>query len=116
MPDKINAEDNLKLYDILTEKCVNGIYSRRFNPVGEKLVEGRDLFIQLPVTEQLQLIYQILQLTKIGITMADLTLIKGSPKSGTMKMSKTIDLSDEFCIINQSVTGIFETCIDVTKL
>ena len=116
LPDKINAEDNLKLYDILTEKCVNGIYSRRFNPVGEKLVEGRDLFIQLPVTEQLQLIYQILQLTKIGITMADLTLIKGSPKSGTMKMSKTIDLSDEFCIINQSVTGIFETCIDVTKL
>lgn len=63
--------------------------------------------------EQCRVLYEILQLSIIGNTRADLQLIGGAAISGVMLLSKNITDSKEFILINQSVTGLFEQKVDL---
>ena len=77
---------------------------------------GLSIVETLTVKEQCALIYEILKLTAIGPTVADLRAIGGTQKSGIMLHSKMISKTDEFKLINQSVTGIYENAIDLLTI
>lgn len=109
----INKEDNLKLYDVLTDKHLNQIYRKRPNPVGEKLIQWRDKFIKLSLSEQLSVLMQILQLSQLSNQGADLTAIGGVKKTGVATLNKVISDKQEFKLINQSITGLYENEIDL---
>ena len=109
----IIKEDNLKLYDVLTDKHLNQIYKKRPNPVGEKLVQWREKFIELSLSEQLSVLTQILQLSQLTNQGADLTAIGGVKKTGVATLNKVISDKLEFKLINQSVTGLYENEIDL---
>lgn len=109
----IIKEDNLKLYDVLTDKHLNQIYKKRPNPVGEKLVQWREKFIKLSLSEQLSVLTQILQLSQLTNQGADLTAIGGVKKTGVATLNKVISDKLEFKLINQSVTGLYENEIDL---
>lgn len=109
----IIKEDNLKLYDALTDKHLNQIYKKRPNPVGEKLVQWREKFIKLSLSEQLSVLTQILQLSQLTNQGADLTAIGGVKKTGVATLNKVISDKLEFKLINQSVTGLYENEIDL---
>lgn len=81
--------------------------------MGEKLGKGKLMFEQLSCWEQGRVLLEILNLTKIGMTSADLTLIGGAAKSGVMLISKKITDAKEFVLVNQSVTGVYENRIDL---
>lgn len=104
---------NIELYLLLLNKHKNSIYAKRPNPFGEKLAASLEKFKGLALSEQCEVLNQILRLTSIGITCADLTLLGESPNSGKMLMSKNIGKSKELLLLNQSVTGIFEGRIDL---
>lgn len=109
----INTTANLKIYDLLTDKHINAIYSKRPNPVGKKLIEEREKFIELDIDRQLFVIKQILQLsnlTNMGANLLDIGLVKNA---GTMKLNKKISDNKEFLLINKSVTGLYENAIDL---
>lgn len=110
---KITCESNEELFEILSEKHGNGIFSKRINSVGKKLQESVEIFADLDVSQQCKVLGEILKLTTIGPTSADLTLLGGAAKSGLMLMSKNISDADEMLLMNQSVTGIFENSIDL---
>lgn len=112
----ITKDRNEALYDELLDKHVNGIYSRRPTPMGLKLQEQREKFVNLNVQEQCEVLKQVLILSTIGITKADLSLIGAASISGGMTMSKQIDGTKELLLINQSVTGLFENRIDLMTL
>ena len=95
------------------EKHKSGIYAKRPNPVGDKLSAKFGIFKDLEVSKQCEVLIQIVGLSAIGITSADLTLIKEAPKCGIMLMSKKINGAKELLLINQSVTGLFESRIDL---
>ncbi len=110
---EITVEKNIELYKLLMEKHQAGIYAKRPNPMGNKLAARFEIFENLSVMEQCKVLMQILSLTAIGITAADLTLIKEASKSGLMLMAKKVSGVNELKLINRSVTGLFESQIDL---
>lgn len=111
--EEIDYDKNVEFYDLLLTKHTQEIFSNRPNPVGAKLKQGRDKFVSLTLLEQCRVLYEILQLSIIGNTRADLQLIGGAAISGVMLLSKNITDSKEFILINQSVTGLFEQKVDL---
>lgn len=109
VPDEsICAEANVELYDVLTEKHLYSVYAKRPNPYGEKLRKDRENFVCLTMEEQCASLVQVLQLTRIGDTEANLTAIGESQYSGKMRLSKHVKKSDLPALICQSVTGLYE--------
>ncbi|MCM1124775.1 MAG: type II CRISPR RNA-guided endonuclease Cas9, partial [Eubacterium sp.] len=111
--EKVTIEDNLELYNILCDKHNNGIFKKKPNPVGIKLQEDREKFEQLSCVQQGSVLLEILNLTKIGVTSANLSLIGEAAKTGVMLISKKVSEAEEFILINQSVTGVYENRIDL---
>jgi len=109
----LNKQKNERLYNILKEKHLYQIYSYRPNSIGEKLEKAEVIFCGLDVKKQCSALYQLLQLTSIGPAIGDLTLLKESKNSGTMRMSKNISGNKDLYLINQSVTGVYENKIDL---
>ena len=105
--------DNIKLYDLLCEKHLQGIYKLRPNPVGDKLVMGREKFVELSISEQIYVLLQILQLSQLINQGANLNLVGFSAATGTTKISKDISSCNKFKLINQSITGLYENEIDL---
>lgn len=99
---------NIQLYGALVEKHMHTIYAKRPNAVGEKLEKAREQFVELAVDDQCKVLYQILQLTKIGPVSADLTLIGESAHTGVMLISKKLKQTDSVYLVEQSVTGLYE--------
>lgn len=113
LDQKLNIEKNIELYNILTEKHINTIYSKRPNPVGAKLEKRKDEFLKLELSEQIIVLYQILYLTEIGLRAANLKSLGESVSTGKMLINKEVTKAQEFILIHQSVTGVFEKCIDL---
>lgn len=111
--EKVTIEKNIELYDILCSKHNEGIFKRKPNPMGEKLQKGRGKFEQLSCLEQGTVLLEILNLTKIGVPFADLSLIGEAKKTGVTLISKNISGAKEFMLVNQSVTGVYENRIDL---
>lgn len=105
--------DNIKLYDLLCEKHLQGIYNLRPNPVGDKLVMGREKFVELSISEQIYVLLQILQLSQLINQGADLCMIGGAKKTGVTLTNKIVSDCREFKLINQSITGLYENEIDL---
>lgn len=111
--EKITLEKNEELYDILCGKHSEGIFRRKPNPMGEKLEKGKQMFEKLTCLEQGKVLLEILNLTRIGVTSANLALIGGNTGTGVMRISKKITGAQEFVLVNQSVTGVYENRIDL---
>ena len=112
----ITKEENSELYNLIFEKHLEGIYAKRPNPVGEKLRKRIYEFNQLEITEQRQLLLELLNLSKIGVVKANLTLVGETSSAGTMKVSKNISESKEFKLIHQSITGLHEKQVDLLNV
>lgn len=112
----VTKEKNIALYDELIKKHTQTIYMKRPNSIGETLEKGRNQFIQLDQDDQRKVILEILKLTSIGNYVGDLQLIGGSKNAGSMKISIDISKCNQFTLVHQSVTGLFEKTIDLLKL
>ena len=89
------------------------IYAKRPNPVGDKLISGEERFEKLEIETQIKVLLEILKLTQIGLSKADLREIGESANTGVMLMSKNITKLQEIKLIHQSVTGIYEQQVDL---
>lgn len=110
---QISREKNLELYEELLKKHVDGIYSKRANPIGFKLVVGKDQFMALSMSRQCYVLDQILQISRIVNQGANLKDIGGSTRSGVSMVSKTISDLHECKLKCQSITGLYEQEIDL---
>lgn len=114
--EKITCERNMELYGELLTKFMNGIFSKRPNPVGEMLKNNENKFIKLKEDEQCKILSEILKLTTIGVNSANLKLIGEAEHAGVMLIPKKIDSAKEFLLIHQSITGVYEKHIDLLSL
>lgn len=114
--DKINPEENLKLYDLLLIKQKETIYKYRPGSQVKKIEDGRNKFTQLSLEEQCIVLNEILNLLRCKPITADLSLIGGASTAGKIVINKLISKNDTVKIINQSVTGLFKQEIDLLKI
>lgn len=110
---KITAEKNLELFDILNQKLTQTIFANRPNPIGTKLSDNRDRFEALNLNKQCKVLREILKLTTCGVTKADLSDIGLKANVGIMSIGKNITDYDEFTLIHQSPTGLYESRVDL---
>ena len=108
--DKISHEDLDELYMVLLEKMTR-IYKYRPANQAANLEAGKDNFVNLfSLIEKAKIINNILNLMRCdAATRADLTQIGFTPNAGNMKCSKNVAEKTQMTLINQSVTGLFET-------
>ena len=114
--DIITIEDNIKLYDLILDKNINGIYSKRPSSISLILNEGRDKFISLSLEEQVSTLMSLLKEFCLENQGLNLLSIGGSKRSGVMQPNKNITDRQEVLLINQSVTGLYENTIDLLTI
>lgn len=113
--DKLSAEQNQILYDLLVEKLENTVYGKKFETAANTLKENRQSFTALCVPNQCRILMQILNLFANNAASADLKLLNGKAEIGILLTSKNLNnmKGHTFRLIHQSVTGFFEQEIDL---
>ncbi len=88
--DKVNCEDNLKLYDLYCQKLTSTIYSKRINSPLDILLQGREKFSGLDIKQQAQALLNIHQVFGRIAGGCDLTLVGGKKGSAATSASSAI--------------------------
>ena len=104
--DGVSAEGNLSLYDTFLEKMALPILNGRPAKQDKFLRESRDEFIAKSVAEQCQILAQILRLFGRKGT-ADLTMLKGKEAKNAGSLKLSMNVSDDFKILYESITGFY---------
>lgn len=112
---RISEEKNIEIYDFLTDKFSNGIWSKHPKCLFEVLKEGREKFVKLTIEEQINVLYKLFQITTIGgNTAVGLKEICGpASDAGRIRISGNMTDRSELLIINQSITGLYSNPLDL---
>lgn len=108
---RISKAHNEELYQILLEKHRDSIYKDKPNSLGSKMEEKQEAFEKLRVKEQVSVLLELLKATQcqnLNVAAKEIDL-KMSPN----KFSNDVSSQDEFLLVNQSVTGIYMSTIDL---
>jgi CRISPR-associated endonuclease Csn1 len=99
------------------KKFVNGIYrNRKPDKFGLQLKEGETKFNALSCLKQFYVLKQIILLVQMKSRGVDLSDIGEAKGCGESKLSRRLSDYTEAVLINQSVTGLFESRIDLLKV
>lgn len=116
--DKVSADENLKLFDILTSKMTDTILKVKFGSMGTKISAHRDAFEKLDVRKQCFVLAEILKIIHSNVLTGDLSFIK-SKKSGVVSTNSVLSEVKgvkSIYLVHQSVTGLFEKKIDLLHM
>ena len=112
--DKLNKDKLLHLYDSFTEKLNGKAYYRRPANKGKELLNGRDIFIKLSLTDSVIVLREIAYMLRCDIkTTGDISKIGGTAMAGNIALSKNTIGASSLSIVNQSVTGLFENKLEL---
>lgn len=112
----ITPEKNEEMYDMLTDKHRKTIFAKRPNPMGTKLAKGKGVFCKLDAVKQVKVLGEVLKLSIIGNISANLSIIGEGATSGKLLMGKEISKNEEVLLIHQSVSGVYESTIDLLTI
>ena len=114
--DQLSAEENIALYDALTDKLKNSVFNVKFGKLAGTLPAKREKFVGLSVYDQCTVLVQLLNILHCNVLTGDLSLLDEAKKSGVTTIGNKIAKSSSmqsFKIIHQSVTGLFEQEIEL---
>ena len=111
----VSAECNIEFYKLLVNKHTQQIFSKKFNAIGAKIDSNIDRFSELDVSKQCEALMNIIRLTTRTNQGVDLTAIGETKTAGSSKASMKIT-DHSVVLINQSVTGLYESRMDVHAL
>ncbi|MBO5287516.1 MAG: type II CRISPR RNA-guided endonuclease Cas9 [Clostridia bacterium] len=103
----ITKDENLKVYDYFIEKIKNTIYKSILKNIGEYLENNRERYSKLSLLEQCELLKDALKGFQCNAALPSF--------SSAIRKPKRLSSNKEAFLINQSVTGIYETKIDLLK-
>ena len=115
----ITEEFNKLLFEEIVNKITNTIFYYRNNKGKENgvlKVLDKDKFNDLDLKNQCSSIIKILGYFSNSRDLFDLSDFGGAQLAGILKFSKNIENIDEIKLISKSITGIYETEIDLKKL
>lgn len=110
--DRITEEENIILYDALSDKMLNAPYCKLHEKTGIKMQEGKAKFAKLNLTEQTEFLLQAVSVLKTGRRNdVDLSLIGGPKRDEKRRLNMklhSISNCQSIHIIDQSPTGLIE--------
>lgn len=112
----ICIEANMRIYDILLAKSGNNLYKNRPASQTKDLQEQRGAFEKLPLSKQIYVIGEFLNLFKCASASADFKLLGKGNSCGVIKATNNVTKCKQCVLINQSPTGVFEQEVDLMKL
>ena len=107
--DGLSEEENIELFDLLTDKMTSTVFKVKFLDMGNKIKDKRENFLEIPIERQCYVIDQMLNILHANTMSGDLKDIGLAGHAGIIKTS--IDLTNvkgSVEIINQSAAGLFE--------
>ena len=109
--DGFTSTDLDRIYDELKFKLSSTIYKKRPANQSIALENGRSIFVNLEnISDKVRVIKEILTMLRCdAATISNLKSIGGSANAGGMSINKNTVGKSELVLINQSVTGLFET-------
>lgn len=113
--DEISVEKNLALYNLFIEKFNMSVYNRIFKNVLDCLVSGESKFKKLSVLNQCRLLMEVMKSFKCDRQTSNLEFIGGAKSAGIVLYGNNLSKMKKAFLLNQSVTGLFETKIDLLK-
>lgn len=114
--DHISAEENMELYTSLIDKMTNTVFSVKFGKIAKQLSKKLETFAALSMYRQCVVIMQLLNMLHANVATGDLSLIDLPQKVGTVTIANKVQTSiQSLKLINQSVTGLYESEIDLLK-
>ena len=109
-PQIISKKTNIELYEKVQNQLNKEIYNGISLDSPKTIVrDGKEKFIALDVKSQVIVIFEILKLLSCGSEHSNLVLIDGPANCGSLLMSKNISKDEDLQIINQSITGVYES-------
>ena len=115
----ISEEENIALFDALVDKMRNTIFKIKFTDMGNKINSHRDEFANLEIKKQCYVLNEILKIMHCNVVSGDLTYINESKKAGivtTNSVLSEVKNANSIKLVNQSVTGLFESKIDLLEI
>lgn len=109
----ITAQENMDLYQLLKEKHLHSIFSKRPTTIGQILEDKTGDFEKLSLEKQVQVLLQVLKISSKVNQGADLHELGESKTTGYSRISKIVTSENHVYLVNQSVTGLYESKIDL---
>lgn len=118
--DDVDKKRNGILYDAIVEKLQSDDYKgvASFRSLSSKLSsdELKNKFANLSLTDQCGTLKEMLKLLKCDKETSNLKLLGEGEHCGSILVTNSFDCLDNICIINRSVTGMFEEKIVLSDL
>lgn len=112
----VTVEKNLELYNEILSKHKTDIFLKKKLPVYNMLLTDREKFEKLVLEEQMQILCQILMLTRMGTNLANLSLLGEGSSIGTMNISCNISNYKSAVLVERSITGLYKKRIDLLEV
>ncbi|MCR4567656.1 MAG: type II CRISPR RNA-guided endonuclease Cas9 [Pseudobutyrivibrio sp.] len=116
MNDNISSKLNIDLMKQLIEKHKSSLYANRPVCICDKLDSIYEKFLELDSMKQVEALINFLQLSRIGGHLTSLKVLGEADTFGKLRINKNISKLDTVYLINQSITGVYESKIDLLKV
>ena len=103
-------------YNEILSKHKTDIFLKKKLPVYNMLLTDREKFEKLVLDEQMQILCQILMLTRMGTNLANLSLLGEGSSIGTMNISCNISNYKSAVLVERSITGLYKKRIDLLEV
>lgn len=113
--DGITIEGNVNLYNWFIDRLESNAYKNLFKSALKDLADNRDKFKTLDISDQSILLNEILKLFICDRQLTKFEKLNGKGKIGEIKPSATLSKNQSVYLINQSVTGLYETKVNLLK-
>lgn len=110
----VTEEKNIKLFEILQKKHTVGIYAKKPNSLVKKIGGWREKFEKIARHRQAEILVEMLKLTENANN--SIAIPEFDAKNSGMKISNNVTNTEEFLLINQSPSGLFQNVIDLKKV
>ena len=108
----LSKEKNQKLFEQIKNKYQNSIFQNKIGLVGNIIVENEKKFNSLAIPEQCYTLMEIIKNLNTGDGI-NMLLIGGKKETGKTAINKKILSNDDFILVQQSPTGLFQKEIDL---
>lgn len=117
--DKVSTDENIELFDILTNKMTDTVLKVKFGDMGVKIASHRDAFEKLDIRKQCFVLTEILKIIHCNAVLGNLTYIGEGSSSGRVGLNSVLSEVKgvkSIYLVHQSVTGLFEKKIDLLNM
>lgn len=113
--DLITSKGNIEMFEYFLNKLSSKPYNNLFKPLIKDLSENQNKFNDLSMYEQCKVLLNILNAFKCDRTSVDISLLNGKKTAAVLTKNSCISNLSNCKLINQSITGLYETKIDLLK-